>query len=49
MCDHAKKRRAASRDNRNINLRILHDFDFKTLKTQRLDGLGSIPGDYVNP
>ncbi|CAN8102363.1 unnamed protein product [Discula destructiva] len=44
-----KKWREESKDQRNINLRILHDFDFKTLKTQRLDGWSEIPGDYVDP
>ena len=32
-----------------INLRILHDFDVKTLKTEKLDGFNNIKPLYENP
>lgn len=35
---------------RNINLRILNDFDSSSLKeVEKLDGKNGIKGDYVNP
>ena len=32
-----------------INLRLLDDFDFKTLETRKFDGYTMIPTQYVNP
>lgn len=49
LSDNAKKSRESVGNQCNINLRILQDFDYKTLKTLRLDGAGDIPGGYVDP
>ncbi|KAJ4389827.1 hypothetical protein N0V93_007299 [Gnomoniopsis smithogilvyi] len=49
LSDDAKKSRESVGNQCNINLRILQDFDYKTLKTLRLDGAGDIPGGYVDP
>lgn len=37
------------RPRRNINVRILNDFDSSTLKTRKLDGKTQLKSDYVNP
>jgi len=46
-----RKRRwwESSRTGQPINLRLLDDFDFKTLPTRKLDGYNIIPPQYVNP
>ncbi|KAJ4423051.1 hypothetical protein N0V82_002318 [Gnomoniopsis sp. IMI 355080] len=49
LSDREKKWRQGVLNNRNINLRILHNFDYKVLKTKYLDGARDIPGDYVDP
>jgi hypothetical protein len=41
--------RAARRDKRSLNLRILNDFDVKCVKPVRDDGGWSRPPLYVNP
>ncbi|KAJ0115342.1 glutathione-dependent formaldehyde-activating gfa [Diaporthe amygdali] len=47
--DAAKAWRDRSKSIRPITLRVLDDFDFKTLKTNRLDGWDIIKPLYVNP
>lgn len=47
--DEDKKIHAHMQSRRNINIRVLNDFDSSTLKTRRLDGKTLMKGDYVNP
>lgn len=49
LSNDAKRIHAYMRSRRNINVRILNDFDSSTLKTKRLDGKTELKSDYVNP
>lgn len=49
LSDAAKGWRERAMNLRPITLRVLDDFDFKTIQTRRMDGWGIIKPLYVNP
>lgn len=49
MGDDLKAWRGTISHLRPINLRVLNDFDCRTLKIRQIDGWNEIPPAYVNP